>query len=88
MDGWRGFSVLLVSATRNWLLGFCEFLGGGGIGAVDSVAWAAWALGGWHGYAVRARINFMGRSAEDIFLGGRGFSAVVLFSGVWALGGI
>ena len=78
----------LVSATRTWPLGFSEFLGGGGIGAVDSVAWAAWALGGWHGYAVRARMNCVGRAAEDIFLGGHWVSAVVLFSVAWALDGI
>ena len=78
----------LVSASRTWPLGFGEILGGGGIVAVDSVDWATWALGGWHGYAVRDRINYVCQETEDIFLGGRGISAVVLFSGVWALDGI
>ena len=75
----------LVSATRTWLLGFSEFLEGGGIGAVDSVAWATWALCGWHRYAVWAQINYVGPAAEDIFLGERRISPVVLFPGAWAL---
>ena len=41
------------------------FLGGGEIIAVDSVAWTAWALSGWYGYAGRAEINCVDRTAGD-----------------------
>ena len=74
-------------STRTWLLGSRKILGGGWIGTVESVALAAWALDMWHGYAVQARINCVGRANGDIFLGGRGISAVGLFSGAWALDG-
>ena len=44
---------------------------------MDLVAWAAWALGGWHGHV----INCVDRATGDMFLGGHGIVAVGLFSG-------
>ena len=47
---------------------------------MDLVAWAAWALGGWHGHV----INCVDWATGDMFLGGHGIVAVGLFSGALA----
>ena len=57
VDSLGGLGSLTLTWTFPLRMGY--FLGGGGIGAVDLVAWAAWALGGWHEYTGQAGINCM-----------------------------